>query len=170
MSALLLATEADLRAMLNDTTDKKLVGVQEAGNPPAKFGQWYYAVHFGAVTGDDPNALSLDMLHGVQVTITARKAYAPGDRRGQVLVTAGDVLDRAADVAVRLHMSYAVMNDANARITGFGVSVNGFVEPLKFGDISPPAEPPGDWMGGAEPSGLLVSTVTFRDARRVRPL
>ncbi len=170
MSALLKAAEADLRTMLGDTTDKKLVGVQEAGNPPAKFGQWYYAVHFGAVAGDDSNALSLDMLLGLQVTITARRAYAPGDRRGQVLVTAGDVLDRAEDVAVRLHMSYGVMNAANALITGFGVTVNGFVEPLKFSGISPPAAPPDDWLGGSDPAGLLVSTVSFSGARRVRPL
>lgn len=171
MAALLKANEAALQAFLSDP-DGKVAGVQPTpGAPPAKFGQWYYAVHFGSITGDDPNALSNDKLYGVQVTISARTAYAPTDRKGRVLVTEGDVIDRAEAVADLLGMSYDVMNAANLLIDGFGVTTNGFCEPLKFQDITPPVAAPPEWFGGTDGSpDVLVSTVTFVGARRVRPL
>lgn len=173
MSALLRACESGLRTFLSDP-DGKVAGIQPApGAPPPVFGQWYYAIHAGAVTGDQAtNSLSNDKLYAVQVTITAKTAYVPADRKGRVIVSQGDVVDRAEDVADYLHMNYAVLDAANALIPGAGVSVNGFDEhPLLLESITPPSDVAADWTGGdTNPGDVLVSTVTLGGARRVRPL
>lgn len=181
MAALLRASEAGLRTLVTDPAGK-VVGVRPApGAPPNNAGQWYYAVHAGAITGDQAtNGQSNDKLFAVQVTITARMAYAPKDRKGDRLVLENELIDRAEAAADALHMSYDVLAAANALIPGTAEycaanggtpAVNGFVEPLRLESITPPAEAAGDWTGGeSNPGDVLVCTVTLGGARRVRPL
>lgn len=170
MSALLAAVEARLRsAAVLDDPDGRASGVQPDGKPPPFPGQFYFAAHGLGITGDDPNALSNDRLFNVGVTITARMAYAPGDRRGSRMLLDQQLLERAEFIADALHMDYVTMNDANARITGFGTTVNGFVEPLKLADITQPDEAPADWVK-SNGNECYVCAVRLVGARRVRPL
>ncbi|HYH65746.1 MAG TPA: hypothetical protein VD866_13700 [Urbifossiella sp.] len=181
MAALLRANEAALRTFLTDPTGK-LAGIQPApGRPPAKFGQWFYALHNGGISGDPAtNTLANDKLFAIQIALTARKANVPGDRRGAALVSEQDVFDRAEAVADFLHMNYEAMNAANALITGTAeyaamhggdVTTNGFVEPLVFRDIQPVGEAPDGWFGGSnETPDVFLTTITLGEARRVRPL
>lgn len=171
--ALLKGTETHLRSTSAfDDPGGKIVGIQSKGRPPASFGQWYYGIFHAGIRGDDDNALSHDRVYSVGVWITARMGYAPGDRRGERISTADELLDRAEELADELHMSYVVMNLANALITGFGSTTNGFEEPLRFGSIGEVEEKPLSWVhakdGKDSDKGVLALLVTMVGARRVR--
>lgn len=184
-SALLRANEAALKTFLSDPSGR-MVGIQPPpGLPPEGFGQWYYALHDGGVSGDlATNGLSNDRLHAVALTITARKANTPRDRKGAALVSPDDLTDQAEKVADFLHMNYDVMNAANALITGTpeyaavhggDVTTNGFSEPLRFHGQTPPGgappqSPDDDGEAEGAPPEILVVVVTLGDARRVRYL
>ncbi len=181
--AIVKAVETRLRsaAVLNDPTGR-VCGVQDSGQPPQNMGQSYWAVHLLGISGDDPNALSNDRLYSVGVTITARMGFAPDDRKGSVISTSGDLLDRAEAVADAMHMDYATcMNVANALIVGTQayseangdvppITTNGFVEPLRLGSIGAVLEKPGSWVGSKDSAEVLTVLVTMVGARRVRPL
>lgn len=171
--ALLKAVETRLRsaACLSDP-DGKVVGVQPDGRPPAKAGQWYYAVHGAGVSQDDQNSLSHDRRHAVTVTITRRVAEIPRDRRGERLTVADELLDLAEQVGDWLHMDYRSMNAANALIPGIDTTTNGFVEPLKLQSITPVQEVGSEWVRGEDADGSDVFTVAvyLGGALRVRHL
>lgn len=185
--ALLRAVEARLRsaAVLNDQPAEavgRVCAVRDDGRPPQNMGQWFYAVHHArAEAGTDSDVVEVvDLYHAVTVTITARKGYTPDDRKGQVLVTAGDLIDRAEALGGPglIHGNYAdVMNAANALIPGteaycavHGGSpwTNGFVEPLWLLGYGPCEEKPGSWVGSKDASEVLAIAVRFGKARRLQ--
>lgn len=181
-SALLRAVEARLRAVLGDT-DGKLVRIMPGdGKPPAGCGQVFYSVVWPGSASEDVNPLSHDVVHPVTVTITARAAVHPLDRRGTKAVDAGGVIalaDRVADRGV-IHGYDLLMAEANALIPGTaeyaaanggGVTTNGFCEELVLLDYGPVVERGGEWVG-AEPGGegVLSCDVRFGKARRVQVL
>ncbi|VTT96561.1 unnamed protein product [Gemmataceae bacterium] len=185
--ALLRAVEARLRsaAVLNDQPAQpvgRVCAARDDGRPPQNMGQWFYSVHHArAEAGTDGDVVDVvDLYHAVTVTITARKAYAPDDRKGQVLVTAGDVIDRAEALAAPgvVHGNYVdVMNAANALIPGTaeydaihggGVTTNGFVEPLWLLGYGPCEEKPASWVGSRDAAEVLAIAVRFGKARRLQ--
>lgn len=186
-AALLKGVETRLRssAVLNDPNGK-ICGIQPDGRPPVNSGQWFYAIHPLGVTSADPNSLSHDRAHAIGVTLTARMAYAPQDRRGNRLTLASELLERAEAIADALHQDDLHRIEANKLIPGSeeyvainsGIAtVNGFVEPLRLMMIGPPIEMGPEWAGetgGDEDTGddknLLTIQVSFGDAKRVRPL
>lgn len=182
ISALLLGVEARLRsaAVLDDQPDEPvgaICGVQPDGKPPNNAGQFYYAVHFLGMRNDDPNSLSDDWFLSVGVTITARMGYAPKDRKGKRMTVAQDLFDRATAVAKALNQDDLHRIEANKLITGTAewvavqdpsgtASVNGFLEPLRFANISEARPAPAGWVGSATETDVYTVVVTFRDAHR----
>lgn len=182
--AILKAVETRLRstAVLNDPLGKKCA-IQETGRPDPGFGQLYYAVHWGGATADSMihEVGHVDMEHAVNVTITARVGVVPTDRRGDVISTAGELFDLAEAIAAPgvIHGNYAeVMNVANGLIPGtaeyevlnpgYGITVNGFVEPLVLLGYGPLQEQPASWAGGRHgKNDLFTITVRFGRARRI---
>lgn len=185
ISALLKGVEAVLRGP--DVFDEpdlskpgRQVGIQSLGRPPTAMGQLYCAIHWGGVAGDDQNPQTSDQLHGVNLTLTARMGFAPRDRRGRVITDAEgfyDLVDLLAGPGV-IHGNWNVVHEANDRIPGTdryaaihggSATVNGFCEPLVLQSAGPPMEPDPGWVGGEE-ANVLVCTIAFGLARRVRVL
>jgi len=179
VNALLKAVEARVRDLLADPAGK-LAGVQLDGRPPPNCGQWYYAVHWAGGRGSG-SVGDHDVTHAVTVTITARMAYAPQDRRGARLTLDGELIARAEALAGPgvVHGSYAVLNAANALIAGATTgpapdfdepTVNGYVEPLCLLNWGPVAERDGAWVDSEEddPPTVLSVEVRFGLARRVQ--
>lgn len=170
MNELILATVEHLRTAL--TLDAKVCDEQPDGQPPPNAGQVYYAVHQGGWT----NAADeyLDELCGVLVTITLRAGYVPKDRTSLTLFRA--IRPMCSLVRQHVHDNYALMNLANTKLNAaFGHTVNGFVEPLRFRSVSPPAVRGPDWFSAeAQPNGHTITgvscTLVFERARRVQTL
>ncbi len=190
IAALLRGVEHRLRsaAVLNDQPaepDGKVCGITLApGRPAPGFGQVWYSVHWGGGRSDDRNPLSHNVAHAVTVTITARLANLPKDRRGRQAAAAGallDLVDRIAGPSV-IHGSQAVLDAANALIPGTAeyltanggdpedATVNGFLEQLVLLNFGPEAEQAKDWIGGATASDVFSIPVRFGEARRVQLL
>jgi hypothetical protein len=158
------------------------VGVQPApGKPPRNFGQWYAAVAWGGGRGGDRNPQRHDVYHGVVVTLTCRLNYAPKDRQGIRLATAGDIYDLVDQIAGPnvIHGSWLVVQYANEFITGTAewaelgsgrtASVNGFTETLVLDTFGPERPVTGDWIGADEAKDCYAIDIRFREARRIRP-
>jgi hypothetical protein len=179
--ALLKGVESILRTALSDSTGT-FVGVQPDGRPPNGSGQWYYAIHWAGATGDDANPQSIDCLHAVTVTISARMGYAPKDRRGERITLDQELLDRAAAVAESslIHGSWAVVTAANQLIPGTSqyvaihggiATTNGFCETLVLQHYGPVVEMPGEWVGSDQPDkNVLTCACNFGLGRRVQVL
>lgn len=175
MSALLRGVATRLRstAVFNDQPAEpvgKLVSIQNDGNPPNNFGQFAVVVHPLTATVDDPNAQTWSVMYAVGVTVTARLGYAPKDRRGARITNTGDILDRALEVARALHQDDQHRLAANALITGEGVSVNGFLTPLKVVGIDPPRKAPPGWGGLTDTNDVFTATVRLGDAHRIQTI
>lgn len=188
ISALLRGVETRLRSadVLNDMLADpigKVCGVTLApGKPSPGFGQIWYAVHWSGGRGNDRNPQGHDVLHAVTVTITARLANLPRDRRAKQAAAAGQLLDLVDAVAAPnvIHGNYDVLAAANALIPGTAeyltanagdpttATVNGFLEPLVLLDFGPEREEGPDWIGAEQASDIYVIPVRFGDARRVR--
>lgn len=187
-SALLHGAEVHLRsaALFNDQPSEalgKYFGRQPApGRPPRNFGQWYAALHWGGGRGADMNPQCHDAYHGLVVTLTVRLNYAPKDRQGIRLTTAGDVYDLADAIAGRnvIHGSWALIAEANKLIPGTkeyllaqnldpaDATVNGFEEPLVLGPYGPEREEGPEWIGAEQTSDLYAIDVRFEQARRIQ--
>lgn len=173
MSALLTAVESRIRTALSDSAGD-VAGVKVDGHPPAFAGQWYYAIHSLEGSGSQESPLSDDRYYGIGVTITAKIAYAPNDRRGSIAKASGELFDRADAIAVLLHGDYTSMNAANVII---GAEANGFIEPLNYlgGAEGPIQEQGPEWVHAkmgvkGERVGALVLALRFGRARRIRVL
>jgi hypothetical protein len=156
-------------AVLNDPSGQKS-GARIGGRPPPGFGQLYYAVHWAGTreAGGHTTVDYLDKLVSVTVTITARIGVMPDDRQGKVVTDATELLDLAEAVALPNVISgnYAdVMNVANAAIAGFGVTTNGFVEPLVFQNMGPVVECDARWISARDASDVARIEVRFGGAR-----
>jgi hypothetical protein len=168
--ALLSATESALRTFLNDP-EGKVAEIQSDGRPPPGFGQWFYAVHW---TGER-NASDYTVVHytdvedAISVTITRRAGEIPTDRRKRLTIT-GELVDRARAIAAPgvIHGNYDLMNAANALIDGFGVTTNGFVEPLWYLGMGPIMEKPPNWVRAKDGKDVVAIEVRFGRARRLQ--
>lgn len=141
------------------------------GMPQPVCGELFIAVHPGTWTNDSDT--SLDESYTIYVTVTLRVAVVPMDRGGtHALANARDGLDAVVENVRRyLHMSYAVIDDAN-NIINARANFNDFIQPLKFTDAGTPQPKGPDWFSAVpEESEAMVGisqTLTFRDARRVQ--
>lgn len=165
--AYLLATRNAIRTEFG--LDEFHCDVTPDGKAAPISGQWYYAVHPGEMTNSAKNCL--DERVGLRVTITIRTGVAPVDRVGQNAVTPSTgILARAKRLRALLHMNYAVMEAANALISGEGVTVSGFSEPMRFLSATYLGPKGPSWFfadGQDEYTGLAVE-LRFGDARRVQ--
>lgn len=168
--ALCLGVRDHLRASFNDAQGLWIT-YQPLGDPPPVMGQKHLVVRgagrqWAGTEGGDGH----DKLYSVRVYAYWKMAAVPTDRRGQVLLEEGtdfllDMIDQLPGYFVN---QWAAINLANAKITGFGVSTNGFCQPfLSASDedvegYSPP------WADPESPPTILRAAVTLRGARRVR--
>lgn len=181
--AILHGVETVLRsAAVLDDPDGKICGIQGTGKPPAKFGQIYYAVHWGGARADrDARIVSvIDAYHDVTVTITAKVGYIPQDARGRVISDSLQLLDLAETLASPgiLHGNYTVLSEANALIVGTAeyavahptvpVTTNGFEEPLILFDYGPIKEESPAWISAREGKDIYTIPVRFGRARRTQ--
>lgn len=152
------------------TLDETGCQVTPDGKPDPVCGEWFYAVHPGGTSNAARNYL--DERADFYVTLTRRAGFSPEDRIGEeVLLDNAGILARADQLKALLHMEYPVMDAANALIPGFGVTVNGFVEPPGFLrlDYLGPKGPDWFWAEGYDPapSGIAVQ-LAFGGARRIQ--
>lgn len=171
--ALAAAVVARLRsaAVLDDPAGA-VCAARPTGKPPPGCGQRFYAVHWAASRerGDHTTAEHTDCDHAVTVTITARLGVAPDDRRFKAITDAGDLVDLAERIAAPgvVHGNYAeVLAAANALIPGFGVTTNGFVEPLWLLGYGPVVEQGPGWVGARDGKDVYSIDVRFGRARRL---
>lgn len=169
LRALMLAAKSTLQT-LNTWADTDCdVGV---GPEPAPVcGELFIRIHPGAwdcLTSEAGG--DLDESFGLQITVSRRLPYSPQDREGvEVLLKETDgLVEKAALIRKQVHMSYDLVNAAN---TILGVSVNGFVEPLRFRSASIPAVRSADWFSAEDDNHSgLSTTLMFTGARRVQTL
>ena len=156
------------------------------GQPPARCGHRFVAVHYGGQSNTCRN--SLDREFDLAVTVTMRLA-APRDRAGMWLARRNtrDGLEQLCEEIVRaLHMSYPVINRANVllesenpvRLPWATITVHGYSEPFHFAsDAGDPREVGADWFGAvneSEEGGLTAPAgytqeLRFAGARRLQP-
>lgn len=140
---------------------------QPDGQPPPSMGQLYYAVSEGEWTCDTTEYLGES--YGIEVTITVRAGVAPADRYGVMLKRT--LRDLAAKVRAAIHGNDLLRLAANKHIENDSVTVNGFVEPLRFKSAARIQVRGQDWFwaegyeGSSPPSGLSI-TLTFGQAIR----
>lgn len=186
IAALLRGVEKRLRsdAILDDQPQEevgKLCGVTlSPGKPYPNFGQVFYAVHWSGGRGNDRNPQCHDVFNGVTVTITARLANIPRDRRGKRTTLPDELMDLVDQVAEPnvIHGNYDVVAFANELIPGTAEYValhggtatkNGYTEPLVLLDFGPERVATPDWVGSDDAANVYVIPVRFGDARRIRP-
>lgn len=190
IAALLKGVETRLRSaeVLDDQPGEevgKLCGVTVApGRPHPNFGQLFYSVHWSGGRGNDRNPQRHDVLAAVTVTITAKMANVPRDRRGLRATTPAELMDLVDQVAGPdvIHGNYDVLAHANRLIEGTAewvalhqpggtATVNGYVEPLVLLDFGPEREATPDWVASrsGDADNVYVIPVRFGDARRIRP-
>ena len=192
---------AKLTIALGFTVDASLCDVEHNGKPPPFSGQFFIALHQGTCRNQDQNGLSRDELYQVLVTLTYRTDIIPPDMLGSDLLLASPDsgvtpgLNLLWDAIVTaLHMSYGTgglsgtpgvldlaggaYNASGGAWTGgqpysLASSVQGFVEPLRFGTVTTPETCTPDWFWAEgqdnAPTGVKVQ-LTFNDARRVQEI
>lgn len=170
MRALCVAGRNRLRAALR--LDDSTCRVTPDGKPPAFTGQLFAAVVPGQTVKAGDTDGGLDEYCSLTVVLTARAAYAPQDRQGEeVWLKAVEGLEASAEKArAYLHMSYALLDEANALI---GAGHNGFIEPLQFRSLSAPRLVYADWFGAESrhKSGAasgVVCELSLDRARRIQ--
>lgn len=146
-------------------------------------GQFWVSIRWGGGRGDakSPN-LRHDVFHGVICTLTARLNYAPGDRKGARMTTAGDFYDLVDQIAAPgvIHGQPLVLQYANELITGTqdwcniqnpvpAATVNGFIELLVLGPMGPERLADSAWVGTDKPvKDVYVADIRFAEARRIQ--
>jgi hypothetical protein len=142
---------------------------QPDGQPPPTAKYPYYAVHEGDWSNDQTEYLN--ETYGFEVTITIRAGVAPVDRYAVVLKR--ELWQLAAQLRAKIHGNDLLRIKANTFIDGQGVTVNGFVEPLRFrsaGKVQPRDQAwfwADDYKGNSPPSGLSI-TLVFGGAVRAQ--
>ncbi len=141
--ALLLAVRDRVRTVCSLSADE--CEVMPSGEPPAKCGERFVAIHPGGITLDSPEFEFWDANVSVKASVTARAGRVPADRAGTHLVSAEDGLtDLAEMVAKSVHGSYTVLDTANATL---GVGTQPFNEPLRCtGGIPEPRKQGPAWF------------------------
>lgn len=148
--------------------DDGLYGQSVDGRPHPMCGQKFIAVHAGYWTNRAND--HFDEQHGVNVTVTFRLEEAPTDRQTAMMDLDDSLEDFCQQIVDLVHDSAAsIMAAANTTLATSEATKNGFVEPLRFRDCSPPVERSGPWFR-ADPdqeAAGLSRTIRFLEARRV---
>lgn len=188
--ALILATRAQLKIAPASPAQSGGLGLTQTevedmfdGEPPPRCGKRFFSVHRGGRTNSARH--SLDEEYTFYVTITLR-VNEPFDKIGVSLLsqfqTAKNGLDVLADqVRSVIHMSYPIMNAANATIladvstqTVPPATVYGFSEPPVFMGDDDPRRVGASWFNAsvedANPPIGIAQTLRFGHARRLQPL
>jgi hypothetical protein len=189
MTALLGAVKARLQAAL--ALGEGHVGVQVGGQPPPFNGDLYIALDGSGFDNRDQIGQSLDESYGLELTLTIRCAHIPTDRTAAavLLKIATGLWDRVAVIRKAIHMNYTVLDLAGGSYgsstwTGgepysLASTINGFVEPLRFGRVQKPQWKFSDWLWSAEPQSKQVGPrvpqavavmMTFGGARRCQTI
>lgn len=174
LEALLIAARDRLRRRLG--LDPAACEVTFDGRPFPHAGELFVAVHEGEWRADESVGaadLSLPEAFGVEVTVTVRCGAAPFDRIGTEVLAAArrGLLAVCRQAAVALHMSYEVIEAANAEL---GTGANGLYHPLVFRDGGRATPRGPDWFGArgtkANPPCGLSRTLAFGGAQRAQRL
>ena len=155
-------------------------------HPPPRCGNYFAAVHGGAITCDTDN--NLDEYYEFSVTLTMRVTVAldrVGDQQMARNITRVPLGERQGFYAKAdrlknyLHMNWGRVvltsqtpNSANDNLAAWATgTVYGFCEPMRFRRMEFPKLVGGEWFG-AEPDAEDVgmkSTLTFGRCRRMQP-
>jgi len=163
-----------------DAAHCEIVADQD-GQPPARCGDWFLAIHQGAYRSVMDNAL--DEYFGFNVTLTMR-SDVPVDRMGDQLLAkkiaaapgpggSPSFNQRANFLGAYLHMNWSVIGNANnylIQLLPEAETVYGFSEPGRFKGMEVPMFVGGVWFasepGGDEDVLGLKATLRFEDCRR----
>ena len=187
MRALLLATRDHLRSALSAGTDydpQHCEIVDEDGKPHASMGEWFIGIHeVGDWVTEDVEGLS--EVYGIGITITVRQPKVQQDRFWKLLVGTTDPADIAGrksllglveTIRTAMHLdvgSDIVINTANQYIEGFGVTVNGFVEPLRLKSMGRSTKQGPAWFGSEDRNVQIAGysrTIIYGGAKRVQTI
>lgn len=138
------------------------------GRPHPLCGQRYIAVHPGGWTNRAND--HFDEQHGLFVTVTLRLQQYPADREDAMIDLDEALEDLCQQVATVVHASAStIMAAANSDLDDSEPTANGFAEPLRFRDCSPPAYRDGAWFRADpdEPVAGVSRTLRFLEARRL---
>ncbi len=184
LDALLYATRDAIRdaGWGYDTATCDLAG--PGGQPPARCGDVYVAVHQNATASEMDNAL--DEYLGFLLTLTMRLGKVPVYRVGDRLLASNlarrpgpngswSFNARAEQLRSVHHMGWGILQDANTNLVAWepdAVVVAGFCEPARYRGLEEPRLVGGEWFG-ADPESTdvgLVASLRFEDARRLQPI
>lgn len=165
-----------------DTATCEIAG--EQGQPPARCGDIFLAVHQGPTSSEMDNAL--DEYFGFFLTLTMRVKGIGYDRVGDKLL-ASNLARRGGPNGSRTfnarmeqlrsvhHMGWGIIQDANTNLVAWepdALAVAGFCEPARYRGMEVPRLVGGEWFWAdpeAEDVGL-VAALRFEGARRLQPL
>lgn len=180
LDALLIAARDRIRTVLAAAPVNLIAAeceVMGGPQPPPRAGKRFFSVHPGG--GWTCNSReTLDEYLGFQVTITVKAAEPPSDRVGTTrLARASTGLIAYAElVSKKLHMSYATMDAANVILNAAeNPDEETFKEPAQFAGAADAVARGPEWFGTDPVEGAsrflgLSMTLTFRNARRLRPI
>ena len=161
--------------------------IMDSGQPPARCGNFFAAVHDGMTRSDADN--QLNELYEFAVTLTMRVTVAldrVGDQqlaRNIARVPLGErqgFYAKADRLRRLLHMNWNVVvvtgrtpNSANDNLAAWATgTIYGFCEPMRFLSMESPKLVGGEWFSaepGAEDIGMKA-TLTFGRCRRFQPV
>jgi hypothetical protein len=161
--------------------DESSCEVMADGQPPARCGKLFVAVHQADSRPGPDNDNSLQEYFGFTVTVTIR-AVAPPDRIGnsEIAVRQADrkgLNRRLEELRAFLHMNWGVLQDANNNLAAWATettgTVYGFCEPARYRGCSKPRLVGADWFsaapGGKQQFGVAAD-LTFADCRRMQAI
>ncbi len=161
--------------------------IMDDGRPPPRCGNFFAAIHDGAMASDADN--QLNELYSFTVTLTMR-VTVPLDRVGDQQmarnITRVPLGERQGFYAKTdrlrafLHMNWQIVvltgqtpNSANDNLTAWSTgTVYGFCEPMRFRSMDMPKLVGGEWFGAeadAEDVGMKAA-LTFGRCRRFQPV
>ena len=173
LRALLLATQGLLRDKLS--LDAARCSVRDDGMPPAKCGEYFYAIHGVAVLpGPTRHNRALDIEHHLRVTVTVRIGNTPADLWQKPAYLSVDTALQARLWAVVAAMSkYRYTDGAGLGVLEAANTTLGddhIIEPLEWvGSSGSPKVVGPEWFTAQSPdtSAGLVGSADFRGGRAI---
>lgn len=136
------------------------------GRPPPGMGELFISIHPGGFRG--VSSEYLHCIHSINITINIKIEGSTDDKVGlQNVVLPYRGIEEIAQLLVEsIHDNYLILQMANSIL---GSNVNGFIEPLRFNNSSPPRIVGSDWFSTekSNKSGI-IQTLTFGDAVRIQ--
>lgn len=166
--------------------DQATCDIMDDGRPPPRSGNYFVAVHDGAMRSDTDN--TLDERYEFSVTLTMRVVNVPLDRVGSQLLARNiarvpigvrqGFYAKVDQLRALIHMNWnmvvtvgQVPNSANDNLKQWATGiVYGFCEPMRFVSMEAPRLVGGEWFG-AEPDAEDVgikAALTFGRCRRIQ--